>query len=137
MKNLADAIESFIMGELLREHEDTILVQRNELAERLECAPSQISYVLSTRFTPEKGFMVQSRRGSGGFVRIVRMESAARTPQASTSLELVQHLQQQKVITEREGALLQYMLKIIDADEAKKKELLQQAVSLMQGTVRR
>ena len=137
MKNLADAIESFIMGELLREHEDTILVQRNELAERLECAPSQISYVLSTRFTPEKGFMVQSRRGSGGFVRIVRMESAARAQQAPTSLELVQHLQQQKVITEREGALLQYMLKIIDADEAKKKELLQQAVSLMQGTVRR
>ncbi len=137
MKNLADAIESFIMGELLREHEDTILVQRNELAERLECAPSQISYVLSTRFTPEKGFMVQSRRGSGGFVRIVRMESAARAQQAPTSLELVQHLQQQKVITEREGALLQYMLKIIDADETKKKELLQQAVSLMQGTVRR
>ncbi len=137
MKNLADAIESFIMGELLREHENTILVQRNELAERLACAPSQISYVLSTRFTPERGFMVQSRRGSGGFVRIVRMESAARAPQAPTSLELVQHLQQQKVITEREGALLQYMLKIIDADETKKKELLQQAVSLMQGTVRR
>lgn len=137
MKNLADAIESFIMSELLREHDDTILVQRNELAERLECAPSQISYVLSTRFTPEKGFMVQSRRGSGGFVRIVRMESAARAAQAPTSLELVQHLQQQKVITAREGALLQYMLKIIDADEVKKKELLQQAVALLQGTVRR
>ena len=43
MKNLADAIESFIIGELLREHEDTVLVQRNELAERLSCAPSQIS----------------------------------------------------------------------------------------------
>ena len=69
MKNLADAIESFIIGELLREHEDTVLVQRNELAERLSCAPSQISYVLSTRFTPERGFMVESRRGSGGFVR--------------------------------------------------------------------
>lgn len=137
MKNLADAIESFIMSELLREHDDTILVQRNELAERLECAPSQISYVLSTRFTPEKGFMVQSRRGSGGFVRIVRMESAARAPQAPTSLELVQHLQQQKVITAREGALLEYMLKIIDADEVKKKELLQQAVAMLQGTVRR
>ena len=63
MKNLADAIESFIIGELLREHEDTVLVQRNELAERLSCAPSQISYVLSTRFTPERGFMVESRRG--------------------------------------------------------------------------
>lgn len=74
MRNLADAIESFIIGELLRDHEDALLVQRNELAERLSCAPSQISYVLSTRFTPERGFMVESRRGSGGFVRIVRME---------------------------------------------------------------
>lgn len=80
MKNLADAIESFIIGELLREHEDTVLVQRNELAERLSCAPSQISYVLSTRFTPERGFMVESRRGSGGFVRIVRMQPRQKHP---------------------------------------------------------
>ncbi len=137
MKNLADAIESFIMGELLREHEDTILVQRNELAERLACAPSQISYVLSTRFTPERGFMVQSRRGSGGFVRIVRMGGDVQEKKAPTALELVQHLQQQRVLTAREGALLQYMLKIIDADETKKKEVLQQAVALLQDTVRR
>ena len=108
MKNLADAIESFIIGELLREHEDTVLVQRNELAERLSCAPSQISYVLSTRFTPERGFM-----------------------------QLVQHLLQQKMITAREGALLQYMLQIIDADEDKKKEILQQAVGLLHSTGRR
>lgn len=132
MKNLADAIESFIIGELLREHENTVLVQRNELAERLSCAPSQISYVLSTRFTPERGFMVESRRGSGGFVRIIRMQPAVETPK-----QLVQHLQQQKMITAREGALLQYMLQIIDADEDKKKEILQQAVSLLHSTGRR
>ena len=137
MKNLADAIESFIIGELLREHEDTVLVQRNELAERLSCAPSQISYVLSTRFTPERGFMVESRRGSGGFVRIVRMQPAADTPKPPTALQLVQHLLQQKMITAREGALLQYMLQIIDADEDKKKEILQQAVSLLHSTGRR
>ena len=76
MKNLADAIESFIIGELLREHEDTVLVQRNELAERLSCAPSQISYVLSTRFTPERGFMVESRRGSGGVWGLFLLEAA-------------------------------------------------------------
>lgn len=133
MKNLADAIESFIIGELLREHEDTVLVQRNELAERLSCAPSQISYVLSTRFTPERGFMVESRRGSGGFVRIVRMQPAAETPKPPTALQLVQ----QKMITAREGALLQYMLQIIDADEDKKKEILQQAVGLLHSTGRR
>lgn len=103
MKNLADAIESFIIGELLREHEDTVLVQRNELAERLSCAPSQISYVLSTRFTPERGFMVESRRGSGGFVRIVRMQPAAETPKPPTALQLVQHLLQQKMIQQEKA----------------------------------
>lgn len=69
MRNLADAIENFIIRQLLEDREDAVLVQRNELADKLSCAPSQISYVLSTRFTPERGFMVESRRGSGGFVR--------------------------------------------------------------------
>ena len=139
MRNLADAIESFIIGELLRDHEDALLVQRNELAERLSCAPSQISYVLSTRFTPERGFMVESRRGSGGFVRIVRMEPKAvhETQKEPTASELVEHLQEQKLVTAREGALLQYMLHIIDADEKKKKAVLQQAMGLLNSHGRR
>lgn len=140
MKNLADAIESFIISELLRrEHEEALLVQRNELAERLSCAPSQISYVLSTRFTPERGFVVESRRGSGGFVRIMRMEpkSAELQKHEPTSAELVDHLTNKKLITEREGRLLQYMLKIIDADENKKKKVLQQALSLLSSSGRR
>ena len=58
MRNLADAIENFIIRQLLEDREDAVLVQRNELADKLSCAPSQISYVLSTRFTPERGFMV-------------------------------------------------------------------------------
>lgn len=133
MRNLADAIESFIIGELLRDHEDALLVQRNELAERLSCAPSQISYVLSTRFTPERGYLVESRRGSGGFVRIVRMEPQPKQQpkREPTASELVEHLQAQKLLTAREGALLQYMLHIIDADEKKKKAVLQQAMSLL------
>ena len=59
MRNLADAIENFIIRQLLEDREDAVLVQRNELADKLSCAPSQISYVLSTRFTPERGFMVE------------------------------------------------------------------------------
>lgn len=140
MKNLADAIESFIISELLRrEHEEALLVQRNELAERLSCAPSQISYVLSTRFTPERGFVVESRRGSGGFVRIMRMapKSAELQKHEPTAAELVDHLTNKKLITEREGRLLQYMLKIIDADENKKKKVLQQALSLLSSSGRR
>ena len=140
MRNLADAIENFIIGELLRDQEDALLVQRNELAERLSCAPSQISYVLSTRFTPERGFLVESRRGSGGFVRIVRMEpkTGQQQPQKEpTASELVEHLQDQKLVTAREGALLQYMLHIIDADEKKKKAVLQQAMGLLNSQGRR
>ena len=140
MRNLADAIENFIIGELLRDQEDALLVQRNELAERLSCAPSQISYVLSTRFTPERGFLVESRRGSGGFVRIVRMEpkTAQKQPKKEpTASELVEHLQDQKLVTAREGALLQYMLHIIDADEKKKKAVLQQAMGLLNSQGRR
>lgn len=138
MKNLADVIENFIMAELLREQEDALMVQRNELAERLSCAPSQISYVLSTRFTPERGFLVQSRRGSGGFVRIVRMEPEGGEPRREPSAEeVVERLEEQKIISGREGALLRYMLRIIDVKDKKKKAILQQALDELASAGRR
>ena len=76
---------------------------------------------------------MESRRGSGGFVRIVRMEprAAAQPKKEPKASELVEHLEAQKLITARERALLQYMLHIIDADEKKKKAVLQQAMSLL------
>lgn len=135
MKNLADAIEEFIIRELLQDSEDSLLVQRNELAERLSCAPSQISYVLSTRFTPERGYMVESRRGSGGFVRIVRVVPQQEKPKRELEVaELVQHLAAQRLITQRERKLLEYMLEIIDASEQKKKKVLQQAMMRLNGS---
>lgn len=135
MKNLADAIEEFIIRELLQDSEDSLLVQRNELAERLSCAPSQISYVLSTRFTPERGYMVESRRGSGGFVRIVRVvPQQQKAKRELDTAELVQHLAAQRLITQRERKLLEYMLEIIDASEAKKKKVLQQAMVRLNGS---
>lgn len=135
MKNLADAIEEFIIRELLQDSEDSLLVQRNELAERLSCAPSQISYVLSTRFTPERGYMVESRRGSGGFVRIVRVvPQQEKVKRELAAAELVQHFAAQRLITQRERKLLEYMLEIIDASEAKKKKVMQQAMMRMSST---
>lgn len=135
MKNLADAIEEFIIRELLQDSEDSLLVQRNELAERLSCAPSQISYVLSTRFTPERGYMVESRRGSGGFVRIVRVvPQQEKVKRELAATELVQHFAAQRLITQRERKLLEYMLEIIDASEAKKKKVLQQAMMRLSST---
>lgn len=82
MSVLADKIEKFILHKLLEEEEENIVLRRNELADELNCAPSQISYVLSTRFSNDKGYLVESRRGSGGFVRIIRLapKKQDRTP---------------------------------------------------------
>lgn len=144
MRNLADMIENFIVSELLRDQEDALMVQRNELAERLDCAPSQISYVLSTRFTPERGFMVESRRGSGGYVRIMRIEpeeQLTKLPVASGTIlerqvnakpakaeEIVARLYQDRMITSRERKLLEFMLDIVDVSEQQKLLILEQAV---------
>lgn len=62
MSVLADKIEQFILHKLLEEDEENIVLRRNELADELDCAPSQISYVLSTRFSNDKGYLVESRR---------------------------------------------------------------------------
>lgn len=70
---LSDSIEHFIKS-MLTQAEQEIELKRNELAEYFKCAPSQINYVLSTRFTPDHGYIIESRRGGGGFIRIFRME---------------------------------------------------------------
>lgn len=116
MNNLADIIEQFILSRLSSEIDDIIVLKRNELAEEIECAPSQISYVLSTRFTTERGFIVESRRGSGGFVRIARVqhkngcEDAARQMEQAMSQEdlalILTKMQGGGMITRRETALI-------------------------------
>lgn len=69
---LSDSIESFIKT-LLGQDETEVELKRNELAEYFGCAPSQINYVLATRFTPDDGYVIESRRGGGGYIRIVRV----------------------------------------------------------------
>ena len=68
---LSNIIEEFIK-EMLAE-EDMIELQRNELANKFNCVPSQINYVISTRFCPEKGYIVESKRGGGGYLKIRRV----------------------------------------------------------------
>ena len=70
---LADYIAQMI-EEMLNEGNGTLELQRNEMANRLGCVPSQISYVISSRFTPERGYMIESRRGGGGCIRIIRKQ---------------------------------------------------------------
>ncbi len=73
MASLSDIIESFIKKMFKEIEEEALEIQRNELANKFQCAPSQINYVLSTRFTLERGYYVESRRGGGGYVRITRL----------------------------------------------------------------
>ena len=70
---LSDMIEEFIK-ELWGAEDNEVELKRNELAEYFRCAPSQINYVLSTRFTPDHGYAIESFRGGGGFIRIIRLK---------------------------------------------------------------
>ena len=70
---ISDLIAGFLQ-ECLDETGDGVLeVQRGELAQRFNCVPSQINYVMSTRFSPERGYIVESRRGGNGYIRITRV----------------------------------------------------------------
>ena len=71
---ISDLIASFLQ-ESLEEAENGVLeVQRSDLAQRFNCVPSQINYVMSTRFSPERGYIVESRRGGNGYIRITRVQ---------------------------------------------------------------
>ena len=124
MGNLADYIEKFILLRLSGRQDNSIVVNRNDLAQELECAPSQISYVVSTRFTVTRGFAVESRRGSGGFIRI------ARTPMANAVFEtvvnrivadhtdndidtVVEELRGSGLMTQREAAMVMQFLQLM------------------------
>ena len=71
----SDLIARFIM-EMLEDSDGSTELQRSMLADRFGCVPSQINYVISTRFSPERGYVVESRRGGGGYIRISRVRTA-------------------------------------------------------------
>ncbi len=71
---MSDVIEEFIK-EMFDESDNSIEIQRNELAEHFNCVPSQINYVISTRFKPSQGYYVESRRGGGGHITIKKVKN--------------------------------------------------------------
>lgn len=129
MRNIADLIEAYILRQLAENQDGTVELRRTDIADKISCAPSQISYVLSTRFTPAKGFSVESRRGLGGYIRIVQVPMKNLVYQdmlskidAHTSLKttasMVNYLLNQDMITAREGALLmQVVTAVYDSEE--------------------
>ena len=77
---ISDRIEAFITALIEAEEDMCIDLKRNELAEIFNCVPSQINYVISTRFNPERGYAVESRRGGGGYLRIRRVAAHEESP---------------------------------------------------------
>ena len=75
---ISDLIAGFIQ-EALDEANGVLELQRSDLAQRFGCVPSQINYVMSTRFSPEHGYIVESRRGGGGYIRITRVQMDRQT----------------------------------------------------------
>ena len=113
---VSDIIAGFI-DEMLVETGGTAELQRADLANKFNCVPSQINYVISTRFSPEHGYIVESRRGGGGYIRIrrVAMDSeilimhtvnaiGARVDM-NTAAALIANLRQSKAISDREAVL--------------------------------
>lgn len=124
MSSLSKQIEEYIKALLREEAEGVVEIQRNLLSEYFHCVPSQINYVLSTRFTPVQGYMVETRRGGGGYVRIVSLQldedddlQDALTDAVGSQLTqsdsegLTAYLYQQGIITQREMLLFNSMLK--------------------------
>lgn len=115
---LSDSIESFIKT-LLTQEEPEVELKRNELAEYFGCAPSQINYVLATRFSPDHGYVIESRRGGGGYIRIVRVvqsgsqrlmylvnERIGESISEAEAVRLIHQLTEQGLITAQEGEIM-------------------------------
>ena len=115
---LSDSIEQFIK-KLLNEESTEVELKRNELAEYFGCAPSQINYVLATRFSPDHGYLTESRRGGGGYIRIVRVVQAGSqrlmylvndrigdSLGEEECLRLISQLKEQRIVTADEAALM-------------------------------
>ncbi len=120
--SLARRIEEYIKR--LLELQNAVEIQRSELADHFQCVPSQINYVLGTRFTPSQGYLVESRRGGGGYLRIIKL-SWENQPQAhvkklyhSLGVEIDQreaegilkHLSEEQIISTREYQILKAVI---------------------------
>ncbi len=117
MAQLSDSIEHFIKD--LMTEDAHVELRRNELAQHFGCAPSQINYVLATRFSVDHGYIIESRRGGGGYVRIVRMQTrgesnllnillnrVGNSVDEETAVAIISNLRERDMVTDSEAALM-------------------------------
>ncbi len=121
MASIADEIEAHIRRLLQNSPDGAIVIQRTEIAERFDCVPSQISYVLMTRFTPDRVYVAEGRPGGGGNIRVLQLKAEQRELAAlveaieaidqARALGLVLRVFEAGLISEREMGIMQSALK--------------------------
>ncbi len=151
LRNISDIIERYLKGILHESPEGTVEIQRNDLADEFSCVPSQINYVISTRFTLEKGYLVESKRGGGGYIRIRRIELPGPTSlhthlhqtigdeMGQTAAEgLIYQLEEARFLNSREAALMRaaisrevLMLKLPERDQLRARIMKAMLISLL------
>ncbi len=123
-KNLSHNIEQYILSLLDGELENFVTLRRKDLAEKFECVPSQINYVLRSRFRPEHGYMIDSRRGEHGYIKIFRITYSTPEEKAQHSEDVIgnsitlkeshrilETLADRNFITQRERLLMEISLR--------------------------
>lgn len=135
---ISDAIAKMI-EDMLKQADGELELRRNDLATRMGCVPSQINYVISSRFTPERGYMIESRRGGGGFIRITKVKmqqdqylmhffhAIGERIDLKTALGYLRVLFDNKAISEREANIIRLLLEKID-DDAKRADGMRQII---------
>ena len=129
IQSLSQDIESYILTLLEGVDDDFISLRRKELAEMFECVPSQINYVLRSRFSPEQGYLIESRRGEHGYIKIVKIKCRSSDEKISHVEDLVgnvislrdarrllETLQSREFITSRERLLIEIALRHVSED---------------------
>ncbi|MEZ0118031.1 UNVERIFIED_ORG: transcriptional regulator CtsR [Heyndrickxia coagulans] len=124
MKNISDIIEEYLKRILELNEKEILEIKRNEIADKFQCVPSQINYVINTRFTIERGYIVESKRGGGGYIRIMKVRPESDTElidqllvhignviSQSNAEAIILRLVEEEVISRREAKI---MLSVMD-----------------------
>lgn len=139
---LSDTI-TLLIEQMLRDSGGSVELQRNDLAGKLGCVPSQINYVITSRFTPERGYIIESRRGGGGYIRIIKKQmtqseylmhvfhGVGREIDASAAAAFAQSLRDNGCITDRELRIIGIASSYIQSDSDRADMLRQFILSVM------
>ena len=109
-KNISDSIEKYLKVLIARSEDHKIEIQRAELAETFGCVPSQVTYVINTRFTAKGGYYTESRRGGRGYVRITEFKQEGEALSRCCPLcQFIDELGEKKLLNPRETAMLKHI----------------------------